>query len=219
MVRTRAVAGTVSNGYDRRRGYRESVILVTALEERSAALRRDRAILLVTAPSNFPVRPTRCHDLLGFALGLGLPWLTVVATFRMGRWWSNAVAIAAVLPLVLYSFVFILGTAIAGFDRFAETRWKGSDVRFYRTDGGAITDVGVVIRQERTLLPGVLLVRRVDDFYPCYSLDATSTDSGITITDERSDCRAFPEQRCEYRLKPFVYFYSNLLFLKFVDVY
>jgi hypothetical protein len=156
------------------------------------------------------------NELLGFALGLGLPWLTVVAFFRIGRWWSKAVAIVAALPLLLYTFVFLLGSAMTGFayknghylsfDRFAETPWKGSNVRFYRTNGGATTDFGVVIRQERTLFSGVLLVRRVDDFYPCYSLDAISTDYGITITDKRSDCRSFPDQRREYRLKPFVYF-------------
>jgi hypothetical protein len=156
------------------------------------------------------------NDLLGFALGLGLPWLAVISISRIGRWWSNAAAIAAVLPLLLYSFVFFLAfvmTGLAykdghdlGFDRFAETHWNGSDVRFYRTNGGATTDYGVVIRQERTLFPGVALVRRIDDFYPCYSLDATSTDHGITIADKRSACRAFREQRREYRLKPFVYF-------------
>jgi hypothetical protein len=156
------------------------------------------------------------NELVGFALGLGLPWLTVVAIFLIGRWWSKAVAIVAVPPLLLYTFVFLLGSVMTGFvyengrdlsfDRFAETQWKGSDVRFYRTNGGATTDFGVVIRQERTLFPGMLLVRRVDDFYPCYSLDAHSTDCGITITDKRADCRSFPDRLREYRLKPFVYF-------------
>jgi hypothetical protein len=156
------------------------------------------------------------NDLVGFALGLGVPWLTVVAIFRIGGWWSKAAAIVAVLPLLLYTFVFLFGALMTGFaykngrdlsfDRFAETPWKGSDVRFYRTDGGATTDFGVVIRQERTLFPGVLLVRRVDDFYPCYSLDALSTDYGITITDKLSDCRSFPDELRTYRLKRFVYF-------------
>jgi hypothetical protein len=156
------------------------------------------------------------NELLGFALGLGLPWLAMIAIFRIGRWWSKTVAIAAVVPLMLYSCDFLLGSAMTGiaykdghdlsFDQFAETHWKECDVRFYRTDGGATTDFGVVIRQEKALFPGVLLVRRVDDFNPCYSLDANSTDRGITITDKRSDCRAFQEQRREYQLKPFVYF-------------
>ena len=155
-------------------------------------------------------------ELLGFALGLCLPWLMGVAIFRIGRRWSKVVAALAIIPLMLYSAVFLLGSAMTAFafkdghdlsfDQFAETRWKGSVVRFYRTNGGATTDFGVVIRQERTLLPGVELVRNLDLFYPCDVLNAVSTDGGIAITDERSECRAFREARREYRLKPFIYF-------------
>ena len=93
------------------------------------------------------------NELLGFALGLGLPWLTVVAIFRIGRWWSKTVAIVAGASLLLYTFVFVLVSAIAGFayrnghnlsfDRFAETQWKGTDVRFYRTNGGQLRISGL----------------------------------------------------------------------------
>ena len=156
------------------------------------------------------------NEVLGVALGLCLPWLTAAAIFRVGRWWSKTIALIAVIPLLLYSAMFLLGSAITGasyrngrnlsFDRFAEMHWKGSDVRLYRTNGGATTDFGVVIRQERRLIPGVVLVRRLGDFYPCYSLNAESTDVGIAIKDERSECRGFQEQRRDYRLKPFLYF-------------
>jgi hypothetical protein len=156
------------------------------------------------------------NELLGFALGLCLPWLTAAAIFRIGRWWSKTIALISVIPLLLYSAVFLLGSAMTGFaykngrdlsfDRFAETHWKGSEVRFYRTNGGATTDFGVVIRQERRLILGVVLVRRLDDFYPCYSLDAAGTEEGIAVRDGGSECRAFQEQRRDYRLKPFLYF-------------
>jgi hypothetical protein len=156
------------------------------------------------------------NELLGFAFGLCLPWLTAAAVFRIGRWWSKTVALVAVIPLLLYSAVFLLGSAMAGFaykngrdlsfDRFAETCQKGSEVRFYRTNGGATTDFGIVIRQERSLIPGVVLVRSLDAFYPCYSLGAASTDVGIAIKDVRSECRDFQEQGRDYRLKPFLYF-------------
>jgi hypothetical protein len=86
--------------------------------------------------------------------------------------------------------------------------YAGRDQMFIsieRTEGQP-TDFGVVIRQEKTLFPGVLLVRRVDDFYPCYSLDATSAEFGITVTDKRSECKGFSDQRRVYRLRPFIYF-------------
>jgi hypothetical protein len=156
------------------------------------------------------------NELVGSALGFCLPYLTAVAIFRIGRWWSKAIALTAVVPLLLYSAVFLLVLAMTGlahkngrdlsFDRFAETHWKESDVRLYRTDGGATTDFGVVIRQERSLFPGVLLVRRLDDFYPCHSLDTARTETGITVTDGRSQCTGFQEKRRVYRLKPFLYF-------------
>ncbi len=156
------------------------------------------------------------NQLLGFALAFCLPWLTVIAIFRIGRWWSTAAGFIVALPLLLYTFVLFVVAIMAGsvyqnghdlsFDRFAETPWNGSAVRFYRTDGGATTDYGVVIRQERAVFPGVLVVRRVDDFYPCYEMDAIPTDPGVAITGKDSDCTALSEQRREYRLKPFVYF-------------
>ena len=149
------------------------------------------------------------NELIGLILGLCLPWFTAAAIFRFGRWWSKAISFVAVIPLLLYSAMFLLASAMTGgvaFDRFAETHWKGSEIRFYRTNGGATTDFGVVIRQERSLFPGVLLVRRLDDFYPCYSLHVASTIMGIAVSDERSECDGFQEHRREYRLKPFLYF-------------
>jgi hypothetical protein len=156
------------------------------------------------------------NELLGLAFGLSLPWLTAAAIFRLGRWWSKTVALISIIPLLLYSAVFLLGSLITGFsykngrnlffDQFAETHWKGSRVCFYRINGGATTDFGVEIRQERRLIPGVLLVRQLDDFYHCYSLDATSTDEGITLRDGRYACAGFREQHRDYRLKPFLYF-------------
>jgi hypothetical protein len=124
--------------------------------------------------------------------------------------------VIAILLLLLYSGVVVLGSAITaysfndghdrGFAQFAETPWRGSAVRFYRTNGGVTTDFGVVIRQERALLPGLVLVRNLDLFYPCEARNAVSTDNGIVVTDELYECRDFGESRREYRLKPFLYF-------------
>jgi hypothetical protein len=83
----------------------------------------------------------------------------------------------------------------------------GKDHRFaYRTNGGAATAFGVDIRQERRLIPGVLLVRRLDYFYPCYKLDVTSMEVGISLRNTESECRDFQGERRDYRLKPFLYF-------------
>lgn len=156
------------------------------------------------------------NDLTGFALAVVLPWSSMVAVFRIGRWWSKAAAIASILPLLLYSWVFLWILALTGstykngrdlsFDQFAATNWKGSEVRFYRADNSPIGSDNVIVRQVRPLLPGLLLVRTVDILGPCYSLGATATDYGIAITGDSFQCPGFTESRREYRLRPFIYF-------------
>jgi hypothetical protein len=156
------------------------------------------------------------NDILGFALGLCLPWLTMIAIFRSWGRWGKGIALVAIVPLVLYSAAWLLGGAWFGlayrggrnlsFDRFAAHAWRGSEIRLYRTDGGATTDYGVVLRQERTVLPGLRLVRRIDDFYPCYSLGVASTEDGIAVAGGAPECEGLAGLRREYRLKSFVYF-------------
>lgn len=156
------------------------------------------------------------NDIIGFATALCLPWFTEGAILRMGRRWSKLTALIALVPLLLYSAVVLLGLGMTWllydrsrdlpFVRFAATDWKGSKVRVYQTNGFFSTDFGVVIRQERNLLPGLLLVRQLGDFNGCYSLDAEGTDVGVTVSDKNSECRGFQGQGRQYRLRPFLYF-------------
>lgn len=157
------------------------------------------------------------NDLVGVALAAALPLITMIAIFRIGRWWSKAVVILATLPVLLFYLVFALGASVlavvyghsghdASFERFSELQWKDTRVGLYRTNGGATTDYGVVIRHEKTLIPGLLLVRNVDSIYPCYSFDGTQSEQGIGITDGHSNCRALSGRHHEYQLKKFVYF-------------
>lgn len=154
-----------------------------------------------------------------FALiaGLALPWLTAAAVFRLNRWWSKAIAIVAALPLLIFSLLFLVGMSMLGsviengrdlsFDKFAEVSWKGTNVRLYRTNGGATTAFGVVIRQEMPLLPGISVVREVGSFYPCRSVEASATGLGISVAARTSGCTGLPAgQQREYTLKRFVYF-------------
>jgi hypothetical protein len=165
-------------------------------------------VLRLTSPSG--------NAFLTMILGLAMPWLTALAVFRLGRWWSKVLSVVAALPLLIYSFVFLIGLAMTGssiedgrdlgFDPFAVSGWNGTNVRFYRTNGGITTAFGVVVRQEKALVPGVVLVRNLDSFYPCRSVDAAPTDAGISVFGKHSDCSALSGQRREYKLKRFVYF-------------
>jgi hypothetical protein len=156
------------------------------------------------------------NELLGFGLALALPWFADVTLFRLGGRWAKAAAMLSAIPLLLYSGAAVLGMMMTGFaykdghdlsfDQFSEAPWKGSSVRLYRTNGGATTDFGVVIRQERKLFPGILLVRNLDSFYHCESLELETTESGVRLQDAKANCRAFSDQYRDYRLKPFLYF-------------
>lgn len=152
------------------------------------------------------------NDLLGSILALCLPWLTVIAVFRMGRMWSRAIALVAVIPLLVYTALVFIGASMwavsvnASFERLSETPWQGSKICLYRTNGGAFTDYGVVIRQEKRLFPGLMMVRQLDDFYPCSLLDVMATERGVTLKNGEAMCPGLARSVREYRLKPYVYF-------------
>lgn len=150
------------------------------------------------------------NEVTAFVLALGLPWLTNVMIYRLGARLTRIVSIVAAVPLLLWSGCIFLVFMIAGFqfgpEKIFETNWKGSVIRLYRVNGGATTDFGVVIRQERTVFPGILLVHDLDEFYPCRSLDITGTQNGARVQDNHSDCISFGQRRRDYPLKRFIYF-------------
>lgn len=146
------------------------------------------------------------NDGVGLVAALTLPWWAVVEFLRVRRWWADAIAIIALLPLLVYSGVALLYSILErdGVERFSEVEWRGSRICLYRTNGGATTNVGVVIRQEKTILPGVRLVRRVGDYYPCADVDVAAAPGGITVGSGRY-CPALSSPR-DYPLRSFVYF-------------
>ena len=155
-------------------------------------------------------------ELLGWSVALVSPWLANLTLYRLGQKWAQILSLLLCIPLAAQSWIlgFLLITTVsldtgrnAMFDPIAESEWKGSVVRLYRTNfGGATTAFGVVIRQERAIIPGVLLVRPLNDFYRCYALDLTSTEEGVRVEDKHSNCTSFGKQKRDYRLKRFVYF-------------
>jgi hypothetical protein len=128
------------------------------------------------------------NHLAGFALALGLPWRGALEILQIQRWWSAVVVIAGVLPLTLYSLFVLLSFAMVGVGRSAQIPWNGSWVCLYDIDGGATTGVDVVIQHEKTVFPGVRLVRIVSLFADCY-VQVTPTKDGIAVTSSGVRCK------------------------------
>jgi hypothetical protein len=154
---------------------------------------------------------------VGTILAFGLPWSTACLIWRAARRRSTRVVlvVCVIVLLLPYSLAVLLGSAMTAlafkggddmsFRRVAELPWNGTFVRLYLTDGGATTDYGIVVRHERAIAPGVVLVRNLDDFYHCASLDLEGTRDGVRLKDERSYCSGFSAANRDCRLKRFVY--------------
>jgi hypothetical protein len=154
---------------------------------------------------------------IGSALAFVLPWGAARMLWSAGRrHWSRVIRVCIVALLIPYSLIALVGSAMSAFafrgghdlsfDRVAELPWDGTFVRLYRTDGGATTDYGIVVRHERGIVPGIMLVRTLDLFYPCASLDLAATGYGVRLEHKRSYCEAFSATHRDYALKRFVYF-------------
>ena len=90
---------------------------------------------------------------------------------------------------------------------FAPIRYvvlDNSRLALYRTDMGATTSWGLVLRQETELLPGLLLVREVYNNYRARDADVTL----VSPTEVRIICQSGWEDRRDVMvtLKPHVYF-------------
>jgi hypothetical protein len=74
---------------------------------------------------------------------------------------------------------------------------RGSVV-VYRTDGGATTSFGIVVRLQCTLIPGVLVVRELENRYPALEGRVEQLDSAkvrIIIPSYRDDGTPPPVDR------------------------
>jgi hypothetical protein len=104
-----------------------------------------------------------------------LPWVAAGAFFFLPRLWGRVLALLVLAPVLVYSALFALLTA----DLTAHTVRQGYDIQFqplstvpmgnyrvriFRTDCGVWCEFGIAVRQERRLVPGVLLVRQIDHF-------------------------------------------------------
>jgi hypothetical protein len=84
---------------------------------------------------------------------------------------------------------------------FAKIEQIDPQVAVYRTNGGATTAYGIVVRQEQGLVPGVVLVKQLFSKYGISYINYTKVGDQLTIIDPSSTLETH-----EVCLKRFVYF-------------
>lgn len=101
------------------------------------------------------------------------------------------------LIFILITLINIESTIEAGynpaFEKIEIYETEKYEVNTYRTNGGATTSYGIVIRQEKKIVPGIILVRDIYKEYPRYDIEY-EVDNNILIIESK-----------EYLLKESVY--------------
>jgi hypothetical protein len=98
-------------------------------------------------------------------LFLLLPWLGLRYCFALPKWWQTTIALLVLLPALLFT---VIGGFVIWIGSHSIQRSTRIEMGAYRVVieefvyGGAAGGEAVDVRQERTLLPGLLLVRRLD---------------------------------------------------------
>jgi hypothetical protein len=122
--------------------------------------------------------------LLG-ALPVCLIGLSTSLQVRWARWFALSLGLLVSLPvglMVLLSALDAISNIAQGrdlsFDQIAELRTSGAMYRAYRTNGGAMTDFGLVFRREHDVLPGVRLVSVLMSQYHASDAVLTTTSTG-----------------------------------------
>lgn len=81
------------------------------------------------------------------------------------------------------------------FEKIKSFQFDNNFVNVYRTNGGATTDFGIIVRNEREIFPGILLVKKLYSEYHRYKIEAKKIGNNtIQIENEK------------YKVNNFVYF-------------
>lgn len=105
---------------------------------------------------------------------LFIPWILVVNGFLFKRLLLKILnLIFLIIPCLIalpFAFFIIVGIVTSSYQNafmpIHHLNLKSFSVTAYRTNGGATTAYGIVVQQEKKILPGVLLVKKLYKEYP-----------------------------------------------------
>jgi hypothetical protein len=182
--------------------------------------------VLVQADGCFPV-VRFSNDLANLTVGtfsFVLPFLAVIFAFIVPKRWLTSIVITALLlPILCFSAAGLLYLGVIAndafhtgidpsFERISTVPMGNYSVDVYRTDCGAPCGMGIYLLQKKKLLPGIMLVRRLDDFDDAG--DASCKEIGQDMlridipayADDYQPSASIPARSRVYHLKSFLYF-------------
>src|SRR5260221_9586327 len=136
-----------------------------------------------------------------------IPLIVFLLSFFIPNKRVKIVLIVTLLPVVGLCLIgqFFLWTAFTvsargdyrPFDPISTVAVNGTQIIAYRTDGGATTDFGIVVRQQRRLMPGLLIVRNLYSEYHAYDarLEVAGPAAVRVIMDRADGEMTFPVRR------------------------
>lgn len=123
----------------------------------------------------FPVLRFRCQILnhIFVLFLLFIPWVLFINGFFLKHLISKIInTIVFIIPSILsipIAFIIIIGLVTFSwkyaFVQIHDYNFKSYSISVYRTDGGATTSYGVVVRQEKEVIFGLLLVKNLYSKY------------------------------------------------------
>lgn len=135
---------------------------------------------------------------------LSMPFLLTIYGFFLENFFVKIISIIIEGLISIIAFVFVLiisiniGSTIEagynpGFEKIKNYQAEKYEVNTYRSNGGATTSYGIVIRQEKKIIPGIILVRNIYNEYPRYDIEYEINNNVLIIESK------------EYILKESVY--------------
>jgi hypothetical protein len=159
------------------------------------------------------------------ALSFLLPFLAAFFAFVIPRrWLTTIVVLVLLLPLLCFSALglffesLLIGDAFRlganpSFERIARVPMGAYSVGIYLSDCGAPCSFDIDLLQERTIIPGVLLVRELPGFdeadqatYKVIGQDTLQVNVPPLYATDDQRVVSIPARSRIYHLKPFLYF-------------
>ena len=118
------------------------------------------------------------------------PVISLTLVFRCSIKWIKIIGISIyslssliTLPLLFIILLFTydnyqnyLGNKDYSFEKISTHKIGQNHISVFRTSGGATTSFGIVIRQENTILPGLLYTKRLYSRYKAYTAIISKVD-------------------------------------------